>query len=261
MRGDYGSMNPAEFANIARAERDFWWYRGMRRILFRLLDPVAVRGAHVLEAGCGTGHLSKVLAERYQWRMTALDLASEGLDYARGYGLRELVRGDMTALPFPAAAFDGLISMDVIVHLPRGEEGRAVNEFARVVKPGGFLALRVSALNMLRSRHSIFGHERQRFTLRRLRQAVEAAGFSVHRATYLNSLLLPVALFKFRVWEPLTRAPASSGVETVPGWLDKLLYAPLHLEASMVGRGMSFAVGQSILLLARKNEATSGGGV
>ncbi len=32
-------MNPAEFANIARCERDFWWYRGVRAILYRILHP------------------------------------------------------------------------------------------------------------------------------------------------------------------------------------------------------------------------------
>jgi len=32
-------MNPAEFANIAAAEQRLWWYRGMRRILFDVLDP------------------------------------------------------------------------------------------------------------------------------------------------------------------------------------------------------------------------------
>jgi ubiquinone/menaquinone biosynthesis C-methylase UbiE len=246
-------MNPAEFANIARSERDFWWYRGMRRILFRLLDPIAVRGARVLEAGCGTGHLSKVLAERYDWRMTPLDLGKEGLDYARGYGLQDLVQGDIAALPFSEFAFDALVSMDVIVHLPRGEEGRALREFARVLKPGGLLAVRVSALELLRSRHSQFAQERQRFTLQRLLRASESVGFHTERATYLNSLLFPVALLKFRVWEPLTRAKAASGVKPVAPWLDKLLYVPLHIEAALAGRGMGFAVGQSILLLARKN--------
>jgi hypothetical protein len=106
---------------------------------------------------------------------------------------------------------------------------------------------------MLRSRHSLFAQERQRFTLGRIERAVEERGFRVERATYLNSFLMPVALFKFRIWEPLTRAPAASGVEPVPAWLDRLLYAPLHLEASMLSRGMSFAAGQSILLLARKS--------
>ena len=36
-------MNPAEYANIANAERDFWWYRGMEKILFALLDNCHVK--------------------------------------------------------------------------------------------------------------------------------------------------------------------------------------------------------------------------
>ncbi len=245
-------MNPAEFDNIARAERDFWWYRGMREILFRLLDPVVTRGASALEAGCGTGHLSKSLVERYGWRMTPLDLGREGLEYARGYGLARLVQGDVAALPFAGATFDALVSLDVLVHLKRGEEVRALSEFARVLKPGGLLALRAGALNALRSRHSEFVQERQRFTRTGLMQSMEQAGFQVERATYVNALLAPVALFKFRVWEPLTRAPVASGVAAAPAVLDRLLYLALRAEAAWIGRGGSFPVGQSLIVLGRK---------
>ena len=59
------AMNPAEFPNIARAERDFWWYRGMREVMFRLLDQAPLpREARVLEAGCGTGYFSKLLERK-----------------------------------------------------------------------------------------------------------------------------------------------------------------------------------------------------
>ncbi len=253
-------MNPAEFDNIARAERDFWWYRGMGEILFRLLDGSRLgsdasrlgKDACVLEAGCGTGYMSKLLGERYGWRMTPLDLGREGLEYARGYGLDRLVQADITALPFATGAFDALVSLDVLVHLPRGGEGAAFAEFARVLKPEGLLVVRVSALDVLRSRHSDFAHERQRFTRSRLVKGLEAAGFRVERVTYLNALLLPVSLFKFRVWEPLTRAPAQSGVGAVPGWLDRVLYSALRMEAGWVGRGGGFPLGQSLLFIGRR---------
>jgi hypothetical protein len=49
-------MNPAEFANIAKSERDFWWYRGMRAIFFRALEPhLAGRRLHRV-AGSGLRH-------------------------------------------------------------------------------------------------------------------------------------------------------------------------------------------------------------
>jgi hypothetical protein len=69
----------------------------------------------------------------------------------------------------------------------------------------------------------------------------------VLRCSYANSLLLPVALAKFRLWEPLLRMPPASGVEPVPGWLDRLLYAPLALEAALLRAGIDLPLGQSLV--------------
>src|SRR6267143_814600 len=124
-------MNPAEFANIAAAERDLWWYRGMRDILFRLLDPIASarRFDRVLEAGCGTGYLSRLLAGRYAWKIVPLDADPDGLKYAREAGMCSLVQGNIAALPFDSASFDALLSIDVIPHLERGAEHGVFAEF------------------------------------------------------------------------------------------------------------------------------------
>src|SRR5258708_5885953 len=184
-------MNPAEFANIARAEDDFWWYRGMRRILFRLPDPLAASGRfrRTIEAGCGTGHFPQTLAARYGSRAYPIDLGGEGVQYARRLGVERLAQANVAALPFPAARFDLALSLDVIVHFPRGEEDPAGHELARFLVPGGVLVLRVAALDALRSRHSEFVLERQRFTRRRLRSLVERHGLAILRCTYANSLL------------------------------------------------------------------------
>lgn len=247
-------MNPAEFANIAKAENDFWWYRGMRQIMFGLLDPVARerRFGKVLEAGCGTGHFAQALAERYRWPMYPLDLGWEGLQYGKSLGINRLAQGDIQALPYRDGAFDAVVSMDVIVHLPRGDEGRPMAEFQRVLRPGGFLALRASALDILRSHHSRFAMERQRFTRSRLMRLAEAHGFRVLRCTYANSLLLPVALFKFRVVEPLLGGEPESGVQPVSPWLDRLLYGPLAVESKLLPGGTNLPLGQSLILLAER---------
>jgi SAM-dependent methyltransferase len=167
-------------------------------------------------------------------------------------GVERLVQGDAARLPFRDASAGAVLSLDVIVHFPRGQEQAALKEMARVLKPGGLLVLRVAALDALRSRHSEFAQERQRFTRARLRRSVESAGFRVLRATYANSLLLPVALFKFRVWEPLLRQPPASGTEPVAGWLNSLLAAPLALEAAAIRAGINFPLGQSVILLGEK---------
>lgn len=247
-------MNPAEFANIAAAEQRFWWYRGMQKILLRLLDPIAASRtfARVLEAGCGTGYLSQVLSARYDWRMFPVDLGLEGLAYARGLAVPRPVQADIAALPFESGAFDLLLSMDVVVHFPRGQEDRPFAEFARVLRPGGMAVIRVSALDALRSRHSEFAHERQRFTKSRLLALATRHGFRTLRCSYLNTFLLPIAFAKFRLWEPLTRQQPASGVQAVSPWLDHALYAPLALESAILGAGLNLSLGQSLVLIAER---------
>ncbi len=247
-------MNPAEFEFLAAAELDFWWFRGMRRILFGLLEPVIAgrRIRRVLEAGCGTGHFARELEARYGWEVFAVDLAWEGLRHGRRLGVRRMAQCDITRLPFPQGCFDAVFSLDVLVHFPPGEEGRALEELARVLAPNGLLVLRTAALNVLRSRHSVFTGERQRFTRARLRAAVERVGFRPLRVSYANSLLMPVALAKFRLWEPLLRKPPASGLRPIPQWLDKALGAALRLEAGILTAGGNLPLGQSLLLLGEK---------
>lgn len=248
-------MNPAEFANIARAEDQLWWFRGMRRMLFRLLDPLAGGRQldRVLEAGCGTGYFAGLLQRRYGWRLFPVDHSAAGLAWGRRLGVGRLAQADIAALPFPSGCFQAAFSLDVLAHFLRGEEERAVKELARVLAPSGLLVLRVSALDVLRSRHSEYAGEQQRFTRRRLMALIERQGFRVLRCTYANSLLLLVALARFRVWEPLTRRPPSSGLAPLPRWLDRLLYLPLAGESIWLGAGMNLPLGQSLILIAEKN--------
>lgn len=247
-------MNPAEFANIARVEREFWWYRGMQRILLRLLDGMKNGRApsRVLEAGCGTGYIAGLLQQERGWPVVPIDLGWEGLRYARGMHVERLAQADISSLPFREGSFELVLSLDVIVHFPRGQEQSAMEELVRVLAPGGLLILRVSALDLLRSRHSEFTYERQRFTGKRLKQLASAHGIRVLRCTYANSLLLPIALLKFRIWEPLLRKPPASGVELVPRWLDRLLYMPLAAEAAWLAAGLNFPLGQSLILIGEK---------
>ncbi|HEY3840978.1 MAG TPA: class I SAM-dependent methyltransferase [Bryobacteraceae bacterium] len=248
-------MNRAEFANIARCERDFWWYRGMEQILYQVLDPIAGRRPlhTAMEAGCGTGRMAAQLQRQYGWRIFPTDLERDGLLYGLKNGFpQSMAQADMSALPFASQWFDVVVSLDVIAHFPRGEEQKPVRELVRVLAPGGLMVLRVAALDVLRSRHSQFTRERQRFTRKRLLELVSHAGIRVLRCSYANSLLLPVALTKFRVAEPLLRMKPASGIRPLAGWLDALLYRALLLEAAWLKSGRDLPVGQSLILVGER---------
>jgi SAM-dependent methyltransferase len=247
-------LNPAEFAHIVSAEERMWWFRGMNRILIRTLEQYAagLEIRRVFEGGCGTGYLSSLLARHFGWRIAAIDLSHEGLRHARRYGFDSAVQADLRHIPFGAGVFDLVLCMDVLVHFQKGEEAVPLRELMRVLRPGGLIVIRVSALDALRSRHSQFTEERQRFTKRRLLRSVSAAGVGVLRCTYLNSLLLPVSFTKFRIWEPLTRQKPASGVQVPGPLLNAALEVPLRIESVWIGAGLNFPLGQSLLVVGRK---------
>lgn len=250
-------MNPAELANIAASEERFWWYRGMREILDSQVDRFSAGKAiqTVLDAGCGTGSNACHLNRRYGWHAVALDSNPAAIAFFLRRGLCGVL-GDAARIPLASGSCDAVFCLDVLIHLEPGRESDALAEFARVLKPGGLLFLRAAAFNWLRSRHSIFIEERQRFTRRQVVGLVRSSGFHPLTALYLNGLALPLAFAKFRLWEPIFARRPASAVTGIPAWLNALLLAGLRLELRLLRHGIALPTGQSILLIARKPDIT-----
>jgi len=85
-----------------------------------------------LDLGCGIGHSYELLAPR---ETVGVDVSCEALAGQR----RETVSADMRALPFAGAAFEGVIAVHSIEHVPDG--AAALAEAARVLTPGGVAAI------------------------------------------------------------------------------------------------------------------------
>ncbi|MBV8485945.1 MAG: class I SAM-dependent methyltransferase [Verrucomicrobia bacterium] len=100
-------------------------------------------GARVLDIACGTGNVTIPLARRGAM-VTGLDMAPNLLEEARARAAREGLRirldeGFAETLPYPDASFDVLVSMFGIMFSPL--LATVVSEMARVLRPGGRLAL------------------------------------------------------------------------------------------------------------------------
>ena len=160
----------------------------------------------------------------------------------------------MTAVPFPAGAFDLVTSFDVLYALEDPDERQAIAEMYRLLRPGGHAIINVAAMNILRGDHSLFGGEVRRFSREELRGHLEAAGFSIVRLTYTNATLFaPLAVSRF--WQRRRglrkETHRRSDIAVPPAPINLAMTAALKLEGLWL-RWFDAPFGSSLLCLARK---------
>lgn len=101
------------------------------------LRAVLHPGAEVLDAGCGTGVLSRKMRElQPDIELTMVDLSAAMLAQADDVPGRRM-QASVLELPFADESFDLVVSAWVIETV--GDPGRAVREYLRVLKPGGLI--------------------------------------------------------------------------------------------------------------------------
>ncbi|HZC04471.1 MAG TPA: class I SAM-dependent methyltransferase [Ktedonobacterales bacterium] len=107
------------------------WTRALRALPFR-------RG-RVLDLGCAFGFATRMLT-RAGYHAVGVDASPAYIARARRADPRgEYLLANASQTGLPSASFDGVIFLDVLEHLP--DERGAIDEIARVLKPGGALAV------------------------------------------------------------------------------------------------------------------------
>ena len=219
-------------------------------------DPA---GTVLLEAGCSSGYLLRELM--HDWP----DSLVIGSDYLPGplHALADrlpdlpLLRFDLVRCPLPSSSIDGIVLLNVLEHI---EDHRgAVEQVARLLKPGGVAVLEVPAGPGLYDIYDRYLHHFRRYRLAELRQLVTGAGLTMVEQSHLGFFVYPAFAAVKRMnrrWldapEAVQRAKVERAIKT--SGQGPLLRWAMNIEEGLA-RFVRYPVGIRCVAVAVKPEA------
>jgi malonyl-CoA O-methyltransferase len=151
----------------------------------QLIDGLALHG-RVLDIGCGTGWLTRHIAERHEIeQIVALDIAAPMLTASALQHPRIMpVQADAARLPFKGRSFDGVVSNFALQWLTSPEA--FAHELARILTHNGRFALAIPVDGTLRELSQAWAtvdqsrHTNRFFTVQTWLDALQHAGLTIN---------------------------------------------------------------------------------
>ena len=230
-----------------RIENEHWWFVGRRKILFDLLKKHSAPVNSILDVGCNTGVLVRALQERGH-DAYGTDLSSDAIEYGKAHGVANLQLADGVRQPFPDGMFDCVLALDVIEHID--DDGAALKEMMRVLKPNGLLIIKVPAYQFLWGVQDDVSQHKRRYTKKSLQALMSSVQLEVLRCSYFNTFLFPpIALIRLiqRIIPPKRTSDFDLNNPTV----NEILKRMFLFEAQLLNQ-TNFPFGVSLLLVSRK---------
>ena len=241
----------ALFSLLERLEPQSFWFRARNDLIVWALRQYFPQARNLLEIGCGTGFVLKGI----QTACPDLDLHGGEISETGAAIARRRLPGvpierlDALALPF-AEEFDVVCAFDVLEHIE--DDWEALVNLVGAARRGGGVVVTVPQHSWLWSVADEVAHHARRYSRADLCEKLRNAGLDVLRATSFVSLLLPL-MFAARLRYRLGRRPYDMVSELVVGpRTGAVLESILGLERAAIRLGVSFPIGGSLLVVARK---------
>lgn len=169
------------------------WVEGQRspreRYTERVLKDLS-SNPRILELGCGSGVPITRLLLDHDAEVVANDISSKQIEMAKARCPNaRLIAGDMTALSFEPASFDGAVSFYAIFHLPRSEQQAMLAKIHMWLRPGSLFAFNLATMDEEEIHGEFLGHGMfwSSFAVKDSKAMVEDVGFELVEAEELEA--------------------------------------------------------------------------
>lgn len=242
-------MEISEYQNIYQHEGEHFYYISNHKIILSLIKKYAPdKDLKILDAGCGTGLLTKRLSQF--GKVVAIDIHPQAIRFSKERGIN-VRKASVNKLPFKDSSFDLIVCIDVLYHREVDDQ-KALQEFYRILKPSGLLVLRVPANQWLNLAHDKYVHSRERYSKNELQQKLLKASFKIEKLSSVNLALLPVATISHLIQMIKPANNTKSFIGSSPALINKILTVILSSESYLLN-WLDLPFGLGLIAVARKS--------
>ena len=217
----------------------------------RLLDLGSGGGRHAYEAYRRGAEVVACDTDQGELRSVAAAMREAGEAPATAHA--RPVAGDGTAMPFGNEVFDRVIAAEVLEHIR--DDQRALHEIARVLRPGGLLAVTVPAWlpericwRLSDDYHDVPGGHVRIYTRPELEAKLRRAGLTVGGHHHAHGLHSPYWWLKCAVGVGNDDHPLARAYHRLLVW--DIMKSPAVTR--LADQGLNPLIGKSLVLYARK---------
>jgi len=229
------------------SEEYYWWFKGRRNLLCRIIKNFNRNFLKILDIGCSGGILMEELEKNKIGIVFGIDNSKYAIQKCRKRGLKNVRLGDACKLPYKNDFFDIVIASDLLEHIE--SESKALEEWKRVLKIGGYLILGVPAFDFLYGYHDYIQKHKRRYIKQNLENLIKGK-LMVIKLSYWNFFLfVPITFMKI-----FTRNRRINYDKIIiPKLINSLLTALLKIENILITKyNIYFPFGISIIVVFKK---------
>lgn len=243
------TMQKEEYYNMYDSAEYLWWYKSLRELLGHYFRRHIAKNVSILDAGCGTGENMVFLQSLGYTSITGIDLSEDSILLCKKRGIKNIHKGSISSLDFKDNSFDVIYSLDVLGLIPEKDRHKTIQEFYRVLKPGGWLIMQCAALEWLRSQHDVVVSMHHRFTKKEIKR--DFSSFEIQKLSYRFFVLFPL-MAAIKLLKSNTKShKATSDVNRPSPLLNSIFLGMQRLE-NILFTHLSLPIGTSLFLVAKK---------